>query len=98
MFNPYSEMYRRKIFKLEEQIDYLRMFPCKISNIVDTVIKIEDTSRKVDDAYNALPSPIKFVEKEMHQKSIDLIKRYRTIISNMDNLCDCKQRQTIPQK
>lgn len=98
MTNPYSEMYRRKVSKLEEQIENLKMFPCKISHLVDTAIKIEDASKKVDNAYIALPSQIKIEEKEMHQKSIDLIKKYRTIITDMDNMCDCRQKPLLLQK
>lgn len=97
MTNPYSEMYRRKVLKLEEQIENIRTFPCKISGLVDTAIKIEDALKKTDDAYTALPSQIKIVEKDMHQKSIDLIKKYRTIMTDMDNMCDCRQRQLQQQ-
>ena len=97
MTNPYSEMYRRKVSKLEEQIENLRMFPCKISNIVDTAIKIEDALKKADAAYIALPSQIKKTEEDTHQKSIDLIKKYRIIITDMDSMCDCKQR-SLPTK
>lgn len=97
MTNPYSEMYRRKISKLEEQIENLKIFPCKISFIADTVIKIEDASKKADEAYTALPSPIKIVEKDMHQKSIDLIKKYRNIIADIDTVCECKQRSISKQ-
>lgn len=92
MTNPYSEMYRRKISKLEEQIENLKIFPCKISFIADTVIKIEETSKKADEAYTALPNQIKIVEKDMHSKSIELIKKYRNIMADMDNMCECKQR------
>lgn len=98
MTNPYSEMYRRKISKLEEQIENIRLFPCKISHIIDTAIKIEDLSRKADDAYLALPSQIKIIEKDMHQKSIDLIKKYRTIMTDMDKICDCRQRSSLPKE
>lgn len=93
MPNVYSEMYRRKVSKLEEQVENLRLFPCKISHIVDTAIKVEDALKKADDAYIALPSNIKEIEKGTHQKSIDLIKKYRTIITDMDNRCDCKERK-----
>lgn len=90
MTNPYSEMYKRKIMKIEEQIENLKLFPCKISHIVDTAIKIEDASRKADEAYIALPNKIKLEEEDTHKKSLDLIKKYRDIISNTDIMCDCK--------
>jgi hypothetical protein len=92
MTNIYSEMYKRKVSKLEEQVNNLRLLPCKISFIVDTAIKVEDASKKVDAVYIALPSKIKEEEKDTHQKSIDLINKYRTIITDMDSICDCKQR------
>ena len=97
MPNPYSEMYRRKVSKLEEQVENLRLFPCKISHIIDTAIKVEDALKKADAAYIALPAQIKEIEKDTHQKSIDLIKKYRNIITDMDSTCDCKQRP-LPSK
>lgn len=98
MTNPYSEMYRRKVSKLEEQIENLRLSQCKISSIVDITIKIDDALKKVDDAYTALPSQIKIVEKDTQQKSIDLMKKYRTIMADIDNICDCKQRPSLPRQ
>ena len=95
MPNIYSEMYKRKVSKLEEQVDNLRLTPCKISSIIDTAIKIEDALKKADDTYIALPSQIKEIEKITHQKSIDLIKKYRIIITDMDNTCDCKERPLL---
>lgn len=95
MSNPYSEMYRRKVSKLEEQVENLRLFPCKISSIVDIAIKIEDALKKADAAYVALPGQIKEIEKDTHQKSMDLIKKYRFIINDTDNICDCRQRSLL---
>lgn len=98
MSNIYSEMYKRKVSKLEEQVENLRLFPCKISSIVDTAIKIEDALRKADAAYIALPYQIKEIEKGTHQKSIDLIKKYRVTITDIDNTCDCRQRPLLPKQ
>jgi|SRR3989304_7437270 len=98
MVNIYSEMYRRKVLKLEEQVDNLRQLPCKISAIIDTAIKIEDALKRADDTYTALPLQIKEIEKSTHQKSADLIKKYRNIIIDMDNTCDCKQKPLLSRQ
>lgn len=98
MSNIYSEMYRRKVLKLEEQVENLRSLPCKISSIIDTAIKIEDALKKADNTYTALPSQIKEIEKDTHKKSIDMIKRYRTIITDMDSTCDCRQRPLLSKQ